>query len=147
MENQKTYKTPKKTLARMQVVHFGKIVFNLQFIAVAIMAASVLSFIMPGIYYLMLVCIAFLSLGSLLLNPTFLNMWSGGETLTQIAEVLTHSWKYTVPIVGVLAIVSIVCLCFDKNQKHVARIVVSAIICVLALVVLFFKLINMGVIK
>ncbi len=147
MENQKTYKTPSKTLARIQVVHFGKILFNMQFIAVAIMAASVISFIMPALYYIVLACIAFLSLGSLLVNETFRSMWAGGETLTKIAEVLTHSWKYTVPIVVVLAIASIVCLCFDKNKKHIARIVISAIICVLALIVLFLKLVNSGVIK
>lgn len=145
MENQKVYKTPSKTLARMQVVHFGKILFNLQFVAVAIMVASVLSFIMPAIYYLVLICIAFLSLFTVFANPTFMSFWSGGETLTKIASVLTQSWKYTVPIVLALAIASIVCLCLDKNQKHIARIVVSVIICVLALIVLIAKLINTGV--
>lgn len=147
MENQKFYKTPNKLLARMQVVHFGKILFNLQFIAVAIMIASVLSFIMPAIYYLMLICIAFLTFFTLFANPTFKSLWTGGETLTTIAEVLTQSWKYTVPIVAVLAVASIVCLCFDRNKKHPARIAISAIVCVLALVVLILKLINTGAIK
>ncbi len=147
MDKLKTFKTPRKVLAQMQVVHFGKILFNLQFIAVAIMVASVLSFVMPAIYYIVLVCIAFLSLGSLLVNDTFRSMWAGGKTLTKIAEVLTYSWKFTVPIVAALAIVSIVCLCFDKHDKHIARIIVSAVICVLALIVLFFKLVNTGVIK
>lgn len=145
MEKQKAEKTPNKTLARMQVVHFGKILFNLQFVALAIMAASVISFILPAIYYVLLVCFAAFSLFILFANPTFKSLWSGGETLTKIAAVMLQSWKYTVPIVAVLSIVSIVCLCFDKNNKHVARIVVSAIICVLALVVLFFKLVNTGV--
>lgn len=144
MENQKTFKTPTKDLAKMQVVHFGKILFNLQFIAVAIMVASVLSFIMPAIYYLLLLCAALLSLFSLFANPTFLAFWSGGETLAEIANFLSGSWKFTVPIVAVLAAGSIVCLCFDKNKKHTARIVVSAIICVLALVVLILKLVNIG---
>lgn len=144
MENQKILKTQGKTLARIQVVHFGKILFNLQFIALVVMVASVLSFIMPGIYYLLLICTAFLTLFTLFANPTFISLWSGGETLTKIASVLTQSWKYTVPIVAVLAATSIACLCFDKNKKHTARIVISAIICVLALVVLILKLINKG---
>lgn len=144
MENQKTFKTPSKTLARMQVVHFGKILFNMQFIAVAIMAASVLSFIMPAIYYLLLIFIALLTLFTLFANPTFMSFWSGGETLTKIAEVLTQSWKYTVPIVAALAIASIICLCFDKNKKHPARIAVSAVMCILAVIVLIAKLINKG---
>lgn len=147
MENQKTFKTPSKTLARMQVVHCGKILFNLQFVVLAVMLASVLSFIMPALYYIVLVCIAFLSLGSLLANETFRSFWSGGEKLTKIAEALTHSWKYTVPIVLVLAIASIVCLCFDKKEKHIARIVISGIICVIALIVLILKLVNTGASK
>ncbi len=147
MENLKTFKTPCKTLARMQVVHFGKILFNLQFIAVAVMVASVISFILPAFYYILLFCIATLTLYTLFLDPTFRAMWAGGETLTKIAEAMTHSWKFTVPIAIIFAITSIVCLCFDKHQKHIARIVVSSIICVLALILLFFKLVNTGVIK
>lgn len=144
MENQKTFRTPSKTLARMQVVHLGKIVFNMQFIVLAIMLASVLTFIMPAIYYMLLICIGMLSLFILFANPTYRAFWKGGETLTKIADVLTRSWKYTVPIVLILAAVSIICLCFDKYKKHTARIVVSAIICVIALVVLILKLINKG---
>lgn len=147
MENQKKFKTPKNVLARMQVVHFGKVLFNMQFIVVAIMAASVISFIIPFLYYIMLASILVFSLFSLLANDTFMSLWSGGETLTKIASILTQSWKYTVPLVAILSIASIVCLCFDKHEKHIAKIVVSVIICVIALVVLFFKLVNMGVIK
>lgn len=139
MENQKIFKTPSKTLARMQIVHFGKILFNLQFIAVAIMAASVISFIIPVIYYIFLICIAGLTLFIIFINPTFMSLWTGGEKLLDIATVLTQSWKYTVPIVAILAIASIICLCFDKSKKHTARIVVSVIICVLALIVLLSK--------
>lgn len=139
MENQKIFKTPSKTLARMQIVHFGKILFNLQFIAVAIMAASVISFIIPVIYYIFLICIAGLTLFIIFINPTFMSLWTSGEKLLDIAAVLTQSWKYTVPIVAILAIASIICLCFDKSKKHTARIVVSVIICVLALIVLLSK--------
>ncbi len=145
MEDKQIYKTPSKTLATMQVVHLGKILFNLQFIVLALMLASVISFILPALYYIVLFCIAFISLGSLLIDETFRSMWAGGDTLTKIAEVLTHSWKYTVPIVAILAIASIVCLMLDKNKKHVAKIVTSVIICVIALVILVLKLINTGV--
>lgn len=145
MENQKSFKTPRKTLIKMQVVHFGKIIFNLQFVALAIMVASVLSFIITAIYYILLICIAFLSLFTLFANPTFRSLWSGGEVLTNIASTLTQSWKYTIPIVAVLAISSIICLCFDENKKQVARIVISTIILVLSVLVLFLKIVNMGV--
>ena len=145
MEEQKTLKTPSGTLARMQVVHFGKIMFNMQFIAVAIMMASVLSFIFTAVYYILMVCAILISLFTLLLNESFREMMSGGEALGQITQLFAQSWQYTVPIVAVMSAVSIFCLCFDKNKKHVGRIVASAILLVLALVVLILKLVNGGV--
>lgn len=147
MDNQKTFKTSNNILIRMQIVHLGKILFNLQFIAVAVMAASVISFIMPAIYYLFLIFIALLTLFIAFTNPAFTSLWTGGETLTKIADTLTQSWRYTIPIVAILAIFSIICLCFDKNQKHHARILVSTIIAILAIIVLLLKFINTGVIK
>lgn len=131
----------------MQIVHLGKILFSLQFIAVAVMAASVISFIMPAIYYLFLIFIALLTLFIAFTNPAFTSLWTGGETLTKIADTLTQSWRYTIPFVAILAIFSIICLCFDKNQKHHARILVSTIIAILAIIVLLLKFINTGVIK
>lgn len=145
MENAKNFKTPKKTLVNMQVVHLGKILFNLQFIAVAVMFASVLSFLLPAIYYLMLLCISLLTLFTIYAAyPNFKNLWKGGETLTKIAEVMAQSWQYTIPIALALSVASIICLCFDRRQKHTARIVVSAVIAALAVFVLILKLINNG---
>ncbi len=147
MNSQKIFKTPSKTLVKMQIVHFGKILFNLQFIVLAIMLASIVSFILPAIYYLFLVFILCFSFFTLFANPTFMSLWSGGETLTKVASSLTHSWQYTIPIAAVLSIASIVCLCFDKNIKHIARILISLIILVFAVIILFFKLVNSGVFK
>lgn len=144
MEELQTYKTPKNILVKMQVVHFGKILFNLQFLAFAIILASVLTFIFPAIYYLMLICIAVFSLFTLFANPTFMSYWSGGDKLLQVADIFTHSWKYTIPIILALAITSIICLSFDRKQKHTTRIIVSVIIAVLASFILILKLINGG---
>ena len=147
MEQEKTLKTPNNVLARMQVVHFGKIMFNLQFIALAVMVASVLSFLLPVIYYLVLICIMMLTVFTIFIfYPDFKNWLSGGETLTKISTFLAGSWKYTVPIIIVLAVLSIVCLCFDKQKRHVGRIVSSSIILVFAFIILFFQLVNSGVI-
>ncbi len=125
-------------------MHFGKILFNLQFVAVAIMAASVISFLFTAVYYLLLVCVLILSLFTLLADPGFQSLMSGGESLTNVASVLSQSWAITVPTVAALSIASIVCLCFDKNERHTARIVVSSIVCVIALLVLILKLVNSG---
>lgn len=145
MEQERLVKTPNSMLAQMQVVHFGKILFNLQFIAVAIMFASVLSFVFTAVYYVMLVCISIFTVFTIYVwYPGFSSWWGGGETLARISVILASSWKYTIPIVLALSIGSIVCLCFDKNEKQVVRIVVSGIICALALAVLILKFINGG---
>lgn len=144
MENQEAFKTPKKMLARMQVVHLGKILFNLQFLAVAVMAFSMLSFIFTAGYYMILICAAFLTLFTLFLNPTFRALWSGGEALTKFAEALADSWKFTVPIVAALALAAIACLCFDAKEKHTVRIVASTVICAIAVVVLITELVVTG---
>lgn len=147
MENRDRFKTPKKTLAKMQVVHLGKILFNLQFLVLAIMLASVISFILPAIYYIVLVFLVLFSFFSLLANPTFRALWSGGEALSKVADVLLYSWKFTVPIVAIFSVASIVCLCFDKNEKHIARIVISVLIFVAAIAVLILKLLNSGAVE
>lgn len=147
MENRRTFKTPLKTLARMQVVHFGKILFGMQFIALAVMVASIVSAILPAIYYLLLICIALLTLFALFADPTFKAMWAGGETLTKIATVLMQSWKYTLTIVAVLSIASIVCLSFDKSKKQIARIVISSVILAIEIFILLAKLANSGVLS
>lgn len=145
MENQRIYATPKKDLLGMQVVHFGKILFNLQFIAIAVMFASVVSLFLPVLYYLMLACVSLLTLFIIYAAyPEFASWWAGGETLMRAAAALADSWTYTVPITVVLAVGSIVCLCFDKREKQIGRIVASSVILVLAFVLLIVKLINSG---
>lgn len=144
MENQETFKPPRSYLARMQVVHLGKILFNLQFLAVAVMVLSVLSYVFTVSYYLILIMAAFLTLFTLFASPAFRALWAGGETLNAFAEALAESWKFTVPIVAALSVAAIVCLCADKGERHIARIVVSAAICAIAVVILIFKLTSAG---
>lgn len=145
MDEMRSYEMPPSNLARMQVVHFGKIAFNLQFVALAVMLASVVSFVVTGLYYVMLLFVSLLTLGFIYaVYPGFLSWWSGGETLAKITETMSQSFQYTIPILCALSIASIVCLCFDKYQKHIARIVISVIIFVLATIILVAKLINKG---
>lgn len=142
MENNKSIKTPTDIVLRMQIVHLGKILFNLQFIFVTIMVASILTFILPAIYYLILFIVAAITLFSLFANSTFRSLWSNGEVLTQVANYLSGSWKYTIPLVLIFSIMSIACLCFDKNKKHTARILLSGILFVVSIIILILKLVN-----
>lgn len=132
--------TPKSILLRMQVARFGKITFNLQFIAVALMAASVLSFLAIAIYAVFIFVAIIFTFGLILLsNPSLTDGLSSGEA---IFNMLAASWAYTVPAALALSVTSIICLCFDYREKHVARIVISSIIAVMSLIVLIIKLVG-----
>lgn len=138
--------TPKNILVRMQVARFGKIAFNLQFLAVAVMAASVLSFLAMAVFYILLLAVTVVTLGLIFAAyPSFANLWSGGEVLGDIFNLLAPSWAYAVPVALALSATSIICLCFDYREKHVARISVSAVIAVISLIVLIIKLVGGGV--
>ena len=134
--------TPKSILVRMQVARLGKIAFNLQFLAVAVMAASVLSFLAMAVFYLLLLLITLLTLGLIYAAiPSLKDMWAGGAVLEGIFNTLAASWPYAIPAALALSVASIICLCFDYREKHVARITVSAVIAVLSLIVLIIKLV------
>ncbi len=135
--------TPKNILARMQVAHLGKITFNLQFLAVAVMAASVLSFLAMAVFYLLLLAVTLVTLGLIYAAyPSLKDLWSGGAVLESIFNTLAASWPYAVPAALALSVASIIFLCFDYRQKHVARITISAVIAVISVIVLVIKLVG-----
>lgn len=136
--------TPKNILVRMQVARLGKITFNLQFLAVAVMAASVLSFLSVVVYAAIVMVAVIFTLGLIFVAyPSFADGLSGGgEALTCIFNMLAASWTYTAPTALALAATSIICLCFDYREKHIARITVSAVIAALSVIVLIEKLVG-----
>lgn len=135
------FKTPRGVLAKMQATHFGKILFNLQFVAVAIMLASVLSFLIVALYYFFLLAVTLLTLGGIYaIYPEFASWWSGGETLNNIAVTLSSGWTYIVPIAIAVSAISVVMLSLDRTNKQTARIVISSVICALSVIILLVKL-------
>lgn len=135
------FKTPRSVLIRMQATHLGKILFNLQFVAVAVMLASVLSFLIVALYYFFLLAVTLLTLGGIYaIYPEFATLWSGGETLNNISVNLASGWQYIVPIVIAVSAVSVVLLSLDKTVKQTARISISSVICGLSVIVLIIKL-------
>ncbi|MDE7163514.1 MAG: hypothetical protein K2O44_05500 [Clostridia bacterium] len=142
--NVQSVPTPKNVLIRMQIARLGKIAFNLQFIAVALMAASVLSFLSIVVYAAIVMVAVICTLGLIFVAyPSFADGLTGsGEALTSIFNMLAASWTYTAPTALALAGVSIICLCFDYREKHVARISISAVIAAIAVIVLIIKLVG-----
>lgn len=137
----KVQKTPSGLLARMQVVRLGKIFFNLQFLALAVMAASLLAVFVYALYYVLLIAVTIISFGSIFaIYPQFGDLWSGGEVLGDAVVTLSQSWQYTAPVAVALAAASIVCLCFDKAEKHPARIVFSCLVLAASLIFFIIKI-------
>lgn len=140
-----TFNTPKKVLLRMQLGRLGKILFGLQFNALSVIFASVLSAVAVVVFYFLMIAVTISTLGLIFAAyPDFANWWAGGEVLQNVFTALASSWTYVIPISIALAISSIICLCFDYREKHKARIVVSAIIGVLSVAVLIIKLVSGG---
>ena len=123
----------------MQIVRLGKILFGLHIIVFVIMCASLLTIIAYPFYYVILVSIAILTLFSIFAwYPGFTSWWNP-EGLNNLFWFLAESWKYTVPIALVLAAGAIVCLSFDKNEKHTKRIAACVAICVFAIIFLILR--------
>ncbi len=143
MEQKEKIRAQKSALARMQIVHLGRIAFNLEFVALVFCLASVLSFMLTGIYYLFLIIVSFGTIGIIyLIYPEFASWWNGGETLAIITNKLFESWPYVIPITVGLSLISIICLSFDQNKKQSGRIIGSIIVMVIALVILLLILVN-----
>ena len=138
MENQKLFRPSKKELARMQVIEFGKILFNLQII-MTLIAASPLPFAMYPLYYAGLLLISILTGFIIFAYPGFASLWNPSR-LYMFLTSLNNSWKITIPVVIGLALLSILCLSFDKNNKHLKRIITLIVIIVYVIIYLIFRL-------
>lgn len=143
MENET--KTPKKILAQMQLARLGKIAFVWQFIAVAVMLVSVITFLAAAMYYLVLIVIILGSAFLILLSSDFQNWLNAGDGIMQFSVSLANWWKYAAPVALALSVLSIVCLCADRHRKHLARIILSALVALFAVIYYIVKLIYTGV--
>lgn len=138
MENQKLFRPSKKELARMQVIEFGKILFNLQII-MTLIVASPLPFAVYPLYYAGLLLISIFTGFIIFAYPSFVSLWNP-RRLYMFLTSLNNSWKITIPIVIGLVLLSILCLSFDKSNKHLKRIITSIVIIVYVIIYLIFRL-------
>lgn len=135
------YKLPKGLSARLQLTHLGKILFNLQFIPLVVIIASVLSFFVVAMFYLLLLMISIGTLGLIyIVFPNMLNWWAGGESLLALTEWLALCVPYIAPAGIALSVLSIVLLCFDFREKQIARIIISVIVAIITAIALAFYL-------
>lgn len=141
--SKKNYKTD--MLSRMQVVHLGKILFNLEFLVLIIMLSSVISILIPVVFYLFMLLISLVTFFSIyIIYPEFASWWGSGTVMLNISEMLNQSWKYTVPILIVISILAIICLSNDKSKSNKGKIICSIIMASIALLIFIFRVL-MGV--
>lgn len=141
MKNQPMYRTDHQILFRMQVVHLGKILFNFQIVAFVILIASFFSLFLTAMFWLILFVIMLVTLFTIFINEDFRRLFANSsEIMDWVTSVFAQSWQYTVPTLAILSVATIICLSFDKNQKHLGRIVTSVIFGILAIGVLVIKM-------
>lgn len=133
----RAYKPTKNQSARIQLAHFGKILFGLQFIPLAIILAGLLSAVVMVFLYLIVLLVLLATLFLILIAaPDFISSLQSGEVIGEITQGIMSITPYTASITLTLSVLSIVFLCCDFRKKDIPRIVVSSVVSVLAIVAL-----------
>lgn len=141
--------TPKTTSsAKFEFLSFcvrlGKIFSNLSIIFLILCFAGVLSFVSTAFILLIGFTLIIMSLGTIfVLVP---NYWDGLTNASQISSkismfFLENSILFISLAIG-FAVISLIFLLLDKRERPVARIVISSIIIVIALIVAIITLLE-----
>ncbi len=130
------------TYFMMYCSRFGKILSNISIVCLLLCVASIITtlisvfLIMFGI--IMMIC----TLG--LVFAIFPNYWSmltsTGEFVGKFASFMVYAWKFLAPIGIICAILSVVFLLLDRNNKHTARIVFSVLVLISIIIIIFVLL-------
>ena len=133
----RAYNPTKGQSARIQLAHLGKILFGLQFVSLVLILAGLLSGLLAVTYYVLLALISLLTIFLIYAAyPEFASWWGGGDALLRISDGILRATPYTASITLALSLLSIALLCCDFRKKSIPRIVVSAIVAVIAIVAL-----------
>ncbi len=122
--------TPTKYLLSFYNTRLGTILSNLSFVCLFLTLASLASFIVSFIVWIVGFFAIIFSIGTIFaIVPNYWDtMMKSAELMGKVGEVIFKLW----PVVGGLgiafSIISIVLLACDKNKKHTARITISSIV-------------------
>ncbi len=126
-----------KEFARMRLVHLGKIISNLAIAGLTFCIVNAASQLFIAYFVVLGVMFMIATLG--LVFAFVPNYW---QIITSPLSLYENFFSKIVPyvpyVLGIsiaLSVVSIVLLSFDKYQKHTARIVFSAIVVLLSILV------------
>ena len=130
--------------AKSFMIRLGKIFSNLSILFLVLTLSGILSFVATAFVFIIGVCIVILSVGTIFISvPNFGQLWlSSIEVTTSLASFFMNNFFIFVALTIAFAIVSLVLLAFDKQNKHVARIVISSIVIAVAVISIIVLLIG-----
>jgi len=139
--NNESIVTPAGETTRMVLTRLGVISSNLAIIFAILSFLSIVSVFLSIFYYMLLFCIIVLTLFTILADPNFRALFSGGSSFTEFIMKFAALAPMFMAISGVFSILSIILLATDKHSRHTGRIVFSGIsigiVVILALVFVF----------
>lgn len=139
MEDNKivSYEIPKGVLTRMRIAHIGKILFNLSIPAFILAGIGLMSPLIYGLsvllYYGVLIIATIISLGTLLVNSTFISLWEFTDFSGLLETFLLISTNLMYAVVGA-TLLSAIFMLID-NKKSIPRIVISYVIFAISLII------------
>lgn len=129
-----------KTYSKIYSNHLRKILFNLSIFGVTLLCLILLGSVLSAVFYAIAVVIAFavivVSFGSIFVAyPEFIsNLLNFGDTLPVVIQKAFGIFPYVFAVSMVLSIVSLVVICFDKQNRSVGKIVSASIVTGLCLI-------------
>lgn len=136
-----------KTEFKNFIVRLGKIFSNLSILGLILCFSGILSFAATAFIILMGFVIIILSIGTIFIYiPNFFDLFMSASSVSaQISGFFLQNFYIFAAITILGAIISLVLLLLDKQNKHTARIVISSV--VLGIVLISIIVVATGVIK
>lgn len=145
---QKSHTTPlAKNDLKQFSIRIGKIFSNISIIALLLCFSGMLSLVATAFIILIGLVVIFATVGTIfIIIPNYFNsLMSATQISAEISLFFLDNFYIFASIALLGAIVSLVLLALDKHTKHTARIVVSSIVIIIALVAIIVM--ASGVIK
>lgn len=126
----------RNSIGALRVLHLGKILSNFAILGAVLCIASLVSFLLLALYYLILIAVLLGTLFLILIAyPEFTNLFTGGEQLTQLLVTFSNTCVPIIaPITAVISALSIAVLAISKQRNVTVRIVFAVICLVVSLI-------------
>ena len=133
-----TPKAPAGVMTSMTLNRLGVIVSNLSILATCLFPICFFTFLIPAFYYIMLFLMTIFTLGLVfLLIPNFGSWWTAGSGFFN--NLINFSGDLLPVLIGISlggAVLSIILLLFNKNDRQWGRITISIALCAIAIAIL-----------